>query len=125
MLDGSEITRRSNPRLVISARVFWMRRSYSLIGKCKVTVKACSPIVPVSRRSAHGFQTPEKLLRSPKLNEKAITDLLVIGRNEMRAVRLFAAALLGSAMLAAGPAMAKSLVYCSGNKPENINTALH
>jgi len=25
----------------------------------------------------HGFQTPEKLLRSPKLIEKTITDLLM------------------------------------------------
>ncbi|MET0483957.1 MAG: ABC transporter substrate-binding protein, partial [Aestuariivirgaceae bacterium] len=43
----------------------------------------------------------------------------------MRAVRLFAAALLGTTMLAAGPAMAKSLVYCSEGSPENFNPALN
>ena len=43
----------------------------------------------------------------------------------MRAVSLFAAALLATTMLAAGPAMAKSLVYCSEGSPENFTPAIN
>ena len=43
----------------------------------------------------------------------------------MKAVRLLAAALLGTTMLAAGPAMAKSLVYCSEGSPENFNPQIN
>ena len=43
----------------------------------------------------------------------------------MRAVSLFAAALLATTMLAAGPAMAKTLVYCSEGSPENFNPQIN
>ena len=43
----------------------------------------------------------------------------------MRAVSLFAAALLATTMLAAGPAMAKSLVYCSEGSPENFTPQIN
>src|SRR3954470_15477004 len=43
----------------------------------------------------------------------------------MRAVSLFAAALLATTMLAAGPAEAKTLVYCSEGSPENFNPQIN
>ena len=43
----------------------------------------------------------------------------------MRIGTIFAAALLSTTLLSAGPVLAKSLVYCSEGSPENFNPQIN